>query len=61
MFLINLKEHQHVCNNASKTNYSDSLECLQMQGELIFIPKGWYYAYIEIGETLAITFDNSLV
>eukprot|EP00944_MAST-04C_sp_MAST-4C-sp1_P004444 g4444.t1 len=61
MFLINLKEHQHVCNNASKTNYSDSLEGLQMQGELIFIPKGWYYAYIEIGETLAVTFDNSLI
>ena len=60
-FLINSKEHEHVCDNASKANYSDTLEGLQMQGELIFIPKGWYYAYIDIGETLAVTFDNSLI
>ena len=56
--MINSKEHEHVCDNAGKANYSDTLEGLQMQGELIFIPKGWYYAYIDIGETLAVTFGQ---
>ena len=59
MFLIESKDHKHVCTNASKTNYSGTLEGLQMQGELLFIPKGWYYAYIDIGETFAITFGAS--
>jgi hypothetical protein len=33
----------------------NGLEGLQEQGELFYIPTGWFYAFIDIGETLALS------
>ena len=34
--------------------HMNGLEGLQEQGEVFYIPTGWFYAYINIGETLVL-------
>ena len=41
-------------DNIVELLHMNGLEGLQEQGEVFYIPTGWFYAYINIGETLVL-------
>ena len=30
------------------------LECIQREGELLYVPEGWYHATVNLGDTVAV-------
>jgi hypothetical protein len=40
-------------------NLARPLECVQLEGELLYVPEGWYHATVNLGDTVAVASQRS--
>ena len=41
-------------------NPARPMECIQKEGELLYVPEGWYHATVNLGDTVRHVYDLSL-